>query len=133
MKRFKTKYLESARLLADSPSKNFVNLGEYLLYIRGQKLYSPQYRSFYDYVNDIGLSRATATKLIIVYTVFIACLDYSHDYISKVGQWSWLYEVAKFAKNKKNAAFWIAEIRVCKNRTDLRKRIKRHEARKKNK
>lgn len=80
----------------------FLELGERLRRIREEKLYEGEYQNFDEFLLEAKISKATASKLIIVYETFILKFKMPVKMLSGVG-YSSLYAIAGHVDTKDKA------------------------------
>lgn len=101
--------LQECISLRHSLEVGFLKLGEYLKKIREEKLFEGKYESFEDFLLELRVSKATASKLEAVYEYFILKYRFPSKTIAQIG-WSSLYEIQrKLPKGikKKEVEQWI--------------------------
>lgn len=101
---------------------SFVQLGKRLLEIKEKKRYRPNYDSFAEFLQEMKMDPATATKLMRIYEHFVINLKLPAKEIAKANDWSNVYEVIKVSPNKKLAKDWLNRIKEL-SRSDLRREL----------
>lgn len=93
--------------------------------IRDKSLYEGRWDSFEDYLNDpqMGLDKASASKMITIHEKFIIEYKMSPAQIAKAGGWSKVAEILPTVKDKKSAIEWIDKASSL-SKSDLRKEVK---------
>lgn len=108
--------------LKENLEGNFMSLGERLSMIWKEALYLPNYDTFTDFLEDLKMSRATASKLIQIHEVLVMKYDFEPKEIADAGGWSSVSEVVPFATTKKEARMWLSRVKH-NTRADLRRFI----------
>lgn len=121
-----TNYCEETRKLKGALETGFIKLGERLKKIRDERLYEGRWNNFEEFVADMQMSEATASRLITVYSKFILEYGMDSDEIGSIG-WSTLYVLAKSVDNKKEAKEFVEKALVCK-RSDLEEELREKKA-----
>lgn len=116
-------FCEETKLLKNKIENSFLELGERLLKIRDQNLYTPQWSSFTEYVWELKWSEAKASKLINIYQKFVLNYGFPTERLLNAGGWSGLAEVLALVKDKESAEYWLHELEIS-SRPDLRVKIK---------
>lgn len=102
---------------------SYLQLGQRLGRIVIEKMYEPNYETFDEFLEEIKLSRATASKLINVYSKFIFEFKIRPQLLAEAGGWSKVAEILPFAENKSQAEAWLQKAKHI-TQSDLRKEIK---------
>jgi hypothetical protein len=118
-------YCESTIELKSTIENSFLDLGQRLLKIRNENLYLPQWTSFLEYVWEMKMSEAQASKLINIYQKFVLEYAFPRERLLKAGGWSSLAEVLPMIKSKEDAEYWLEKTEIL-SRPDLRKEKKEH-------
>lgn len=117
------KYCEEALRIKNEIEVRFLELGEMLYEIRVNKLYEPQWSSFYEYCLEFkGLSPSTISKLINVYKKFVLEFNFPQGKLQSVGGWTLLSDISKKCNTKEEAEHWISKASVL-TRNDLKKTV----------
>ena len=95
-------YLKETLKMVASIEGAFLSLAERLYTIREERLYEGEYETFEEFLLTAKLSKATASKLCLIYSTFVLKYKISHKKLAEVG-WSALYTVAGYADTKERA------------------------------
>ncbi len=98
---------------------SFLTLGERLRKIRGEELWRGQWTSFNEYVKEMKMSEATATKLINIYDKFIVKFGFEPQRVIDAGGWGVVAEVLPMVKSQADAIKWLDKC-IYLSREDLR-------------
>ena len=85
----------------------FLSLAKRLKQIRDEKLFGTQWSSFGEFLNEMKLTEAKASRLITVYEKFVLGWGIDTPKLLTAGGWTNLYELGRFAKTKEEALEWI--------------------------
>jgi len=113
---------QEAISLKDNIEGQFVALGEHLKAIRDDKKYLPSWETFADYLQEMKMSEATASKLISIYEKFILQFGYTPLQIVHAGGWSTVSEILPMIKTAEDAKQWLFDAEHL-TRSDLRIKI----------
>jgi hypothetical protein len=91
---------EKTRELKDDLEKGFLVLGKNLHKIKTEEMYLCQWLTWEDYLDDMKLSQATASKLITIYEKFILEWKIDQQLLVDVGGWSNAYTLIPLLKGK---------------------------------
>lgn len=106
--------------LKENIERSFLSLGERLLRIRDQNLYLPSWTSFPEYLMEMGLSEARASKLIGIFEKYVIMGGIDPNTLITPKGWSGLAEFLPFIKTKKDAVHF-AHLGTTLSREDMRK------------
>lgn len=98
---------------------NYVELGKRLLQIRDHELYLANHESFNEFLEELKISPATASKLISIYVIFVLNFGFKPMEIGEAGGWSVVAEGIGVVKTKKQAKSFLHEAKHL-TRNDLR-------------
>lgn len=115
-------YCRSTIQLKETIETSFIALGERLARIRQGNLWEQEWGSWEEYVMELKMSPATASKLINVYETFVVKFQLPHDKLGATG-WASLYEVLPLCTSKEKAEEMVEKATVLK-RDDLRDEIR---------
>lgn len=115
-------YCEKTLTLKSALEEGFVALGERLGRIRDEELYKPQWSTFAEFLEEMKLSEATASKMISIYQKFVIGFGIAPEKIALAGGWNPAYEISTFAQTKKEAVEWLEKSSTL-TRQDLRKEL----------
>lgn len=104
----------------------FLELGERLHKILEGKLYEGNWDSWADYLEDLKLTPASASKLIRIHQVFVLEYKFSKKQIAAVGK-EVSYDLTRVVKTRKEAEEWLdrgQDLRL----DDVRIAIKEHKS-----
>lgn len=87
----------------------YLLLGEKLGAIRDRQLYSPNWESFEDYLDEIKINVSVASRLITVYNKFVVEYGLDTRLIAGAGGWSNAYEISRLASGKEEAQRMLEE------------------------
>lgn len=116
------KYCEDTLKLKDVIENSFLMLGERLKKIKDEDMFKPQWDSWDEYLEEMKMSQATASKLINIYSKFVLEYGISTDILLESGGWSTLAELLPYAKSKEDANELIHEAGIL-TRKDLRVKL----------
>jgi len=119
-------YCNQALKLKKGIELNFIVLGEFLLKIRDEKLYEGQWDSFLEYLEDMSMTEATATKIINIFKTFVLQYNVPREKLVEAGGWTKLYATLPLVKSKSDANYWITQSALLSIR-DLSKEVKERE------
>lgn len=95
-------YLKETMALRHTIEGAFLDLGHRLHRIREEQLYKDEYQNFDEFLLEAKISKATASKLIIVYQTFVLEYNIPVKRLAGVG-YSSLYTIARHATTKDKA------------------------------
>lgn len=101
---------------------SYLDLASRLHKIQLNKMYEPNYESFDEFLEEIKISRATASKLVNIWRLFVIKFKIKPKVLAGAGGWSVVAEILPLAESKKKAEellFMASETR----RKDLRKNL----------
>lgn len=87
----------------------FLVLGEKLMKIRDEEMYTGSWESFNDYLDEIKISPSVASRLISVYSTMVLEYSLEPQLIANAGGWSNAYEITKVSSTKEEALRWLEE------------------------
>jgi hypothetical protein len=101
-------YCNDTLQLKTTIEKGFLMMGERLYKIRAEKLYSPQWSSFAEYLEEFGnMSQGTASKLINVYLRFVKEFEIDESKLLQAKGWTNLAKIAAISRTKEEAEEWV--------------------------
>lgn len=122
--------VHEAMMLRRNIDGAFLHLGKLLKEIRDDRLYEQEYDNFEMLLQDMRLTKGTASKLISVYEQFILKYEISPEQLSEIG-YSSLYEIQKKLPEdatKKDVVEWVEKGKNL-TRDDLKKELDKHDDR----
>lgn len=119
-------YCNETLQLKTGIEKGFLLMGERLHNIRDNKLYSPEWDSFNEYLMEFGnMSPATASKLINIYLKFIKEFGFTETKLLEAKGWTNLSKIVSVSNSKEEAEEWLIKASVLTSR-DLDREIYEH-------
>ncbi len=103
-------YCEQTISLKSGLEEGFFVLGERLAKIRDEELYQPSWDSFPEFLEEMKLSEATASKLINIHLQFVVKFGIDKQKLLEMGGWSDLSEILKLADSKEKTIEIIDEL-----------------------
>lgn len=101
---------------------SYLDLASRLHRIELNRMFEPNYDTFDDFLEDIKLTRSSASKMIAVWRTFIIKFKMKPKQIAQAGGVYKAYEVIKYSNTRKQAEEWL--LRAKENtRRDLRKHL----------
>lgn len=116
-------YCEETRKLKHDLELHYIELGARLKKIDEEKLYEPNFDSFSEYLDDLGIDRSTASKLMAIWTRLVVGFCIRPKVIVDAGGWSKVAELLPVANTKDTSIEWLEKSAVLSKR-DLRKEVK---------
>lgn len=113
-------FCQQAILLKETIERSFLSLGERLLRIRNENLFLPAWGSFVEYLDELGLSEAKASKLIGIFEKYVIMGGIDPNTLITPQGWSGLAEFLPYVKTKEDAARF-AQLGTSLTRSDIRK------------
>lgn len=98
-----SKYCNDTIALKTTLEEGFLVLGERLAKVRDEELYKPTWDAFEDFLEEMHLSPATASKLINIYLKLVIEFKIPKTKLLEMGGWSDLSEILPLVKNKGEA------------------------------
>lgn len=105
-----------ALALKDKIEASFIHLGKYLYEIKSARLFEAGWESWGEFLMDMKMSEAMASKLITIYQVFVLDFKIKTDLIAEAGGWTVVYDLIPLAKDKESALKWL---RLAKDMTRM--------------
>lgn len=102
---------------------SYLDLASRLHKIQLNKMYEPNYESFDEFLWEIKLSKASASKLINIWVRFVIQFKIAPKLLAEAGGWSVVAEILPVAKSKSAAERWLRQAKA-NRRGDLRKTLK---------
>lgn len=115
-------YCQKTMLLKNDLEMSYLLLGERLQRISDEKMYEPNYDTFEDFLQELNISRSTASKLINVWSRFVVGFKIKPKVLAQAGGWSKVAEILPFAENKTQALDWLIKAKTL-TQADLRKEL----------
>jgi len=84
----------------------FIALGERLHEIRRKRMWEGQWDSYEDYLQEIRISKAKASKIVSIYEKYVLEYSVPKEKLTKVG-WSSLYSILPAVADEKSANEWV--------------------------
>ena len=118
-------FLDETARIKEKLEIAFLDLGSRLYKISSERMWEAKgLANFEDYLMEIKLSPATASKLISIYETFVIKFDFKTERLAEAGGWSNLYVLSRLdLKTKKEADDWI-EKTINWSRQDLEQEVK---------
>jgi hypothetical protein len=118
-----TSFVRETLSLRDQIEGAFIDLAARLARIRSEELWREVgYSSYEEFLAEMRLSPATASKLVSIHERFVVDLKLDRDKLAPVG-WSSLYQLLKVVKTKSDAKEWLGKANLLK-RDDLEREVK---------
>jgi hypothetical protein len=102
----KLNYCHKALELKKDIEFSYLKLAEMLYNIQLEKLYEPQWSSWLEFCMELRLSKATVSKLMGIYQIFILKYGFEREEVTVVG-WTLLAETLPHIKKKSDAIKWL--------------------------
>lgn len=116
-------YCSKTLELKDMIERSYLVLGERLMKIRDGELFRGQWETFEAFVNDMKMSKATASKIINIYQRFVVEYGISPERILGAGGWSVVAEALPLIRTKSDAEGWLHSMEHL-SRDDVRREIR---------
>ena len=97
------KYLEETIDLKKTVEGGYLALAERLSKIHSEEMYLPEYESWHQFLDEMDLSEATASKLINIWNRFVIEYGVPKRTLLAAGGWSHAAEILPYAKDKATA------------------------------
>ena len=101
---------------------HFLELGKRLSKIMIDRIFEPNFENFDEFLCEMKMGRATASKLINIYLKFVLEFKFKPKELAEAGGWSVIAEVLPIVKTREEADDWLNKMRTL-NRADLRREI----------
>lgn len=101
---------------------SYLELAERLHKIQLNRMFEPNYDTFEEFLMEMKLSMATASKLINIYLRFVIKFKIQPRLLADAGGWSVVAELLPYAENKTSAERWLRQAKS-NTRSDLRKSL----------
>lgn len=119
-------YCQETLQLKTTIEKGFLMMGERLYRIRSEKLFSPQWSSFNEYLQEFGnMTPGTASKLINIYLRFVEEFQIPEHKLLQAKGWTNLAKIAAISHTKEEADEWLEKATTLSSR-DLDREIHEH-------
>jgi len=115
-------YCEETIALVHNIEGAFIALGERLHRIRNERMWEGRWDSYEDYLSEINISPAKASKITSIYEKYVLEYNVPQDKLVKVG-WSSLYSLLPAVKDKESANEWVDKASVLR-REDIEDEIR---------
>ena len=112
-------YCNDTLALKVNIENSFLQLGKRLYTIREKEMYIPQYETFEEFSLEFKMSRATVSKLINIYQLFVLKFGIPEKRLLQAGGWSSVSELLPIVTTKAQAVKWLDKAEVL-TRADLR-------------
>ena len=99
--------------------ESFLQLGKRLYTIRENEMYLPSYETFDEFSLELKMSRATISKLLNIYQLFIHRFGIPEKRLLQAGGWSNVAELLPVVTTKAMALTWLDKAEAL-TRADLR-------------
>lgn len=115
-------YCEETIRMKDELELSYLKLAERLHRIHLNRMYLPNFETFDDFLEEIKISKATASKMINIYLTFVVKYKIEDKKLALAGGWSVVAETLPYITSKTAALDWLVK---CKHltRADLRKSL----------
>ncbi len=113
-------YCEQAIKLKQHAEVTFIALAGHLMKIRDEKLWNAGYTSFEEFLDELKISPATASKLISIYQKYVIEYGFTDEELSAAGGWSVLAETLPLIGSRSLAEEWLVKSATLSLR-DIRK------------
>ncbi len=101
---------------------SYLALAERLHRIHLNRMYQPNFDTFEDFLEEIKISKGTASKMINIYLTFVVKYKIENKKLADAGGWTVVAEVLPYITSKTSALDWLVKCRQL-TRSDLRKTI----------
>ncbi len=101
---------------------SYLELAERLHKIQLNRMYEPNYDTFDDFLQEMKISFATASKLINIWVRFVIKFKIAPRMLADAGGWSVVAEILPYANSKTSAERWLRAA-GSNTRSDLRKSL----------
>jgi len=98
---------------------SFLELGKRLFTIREKEMYLPSYETFEEFSLELKMSRATVSKLVNIYQLFVLKFGIPETRLLQAGGWSNVAELLPVVNTKAQAIKWLEKAEAL-TRADLR-------------
>jgi len=115
-------YCEETISLVHNIEEAFIALGERLYKIRSEQLWQSNWDSYDEYLMELKISQAKASKLVSIYEKFVMEYGIEQEKLSKVS-WSTLYTMLPLVTDKKSAKEWVEKGELMK-RDDIEDEVR---------
>lgn len=115
-------YCEKALELKKDIEENFLLLGEYLYNIKEHQMYTPQWSSFDEYIDELKMSTSNVNRLIQIHKTFVLDYGFSSQEIITAGGSSSLGDILPVITSRKTAEKWMT-LSGTLTRKDLRNEL----------
>lgn len=115
-------YCQETIALKGDLELSYLDLASRLHKIQLNKMYEPNYETFDEFLEEIKLSRATASKLINIWRRFVIQFKIKPRVLADAGGWSVVAELLPVVENKSQAEKWLLSAKETR-RGDLRKNL----------
>lgn len=122
-----TTFIKKTLELRDHIEGAFLELGERLMKIRNEKMWAGEYESFGEFLEEMRISEATASKMIAVYSTFVVAHNIPIEQLAKAG-WSNLYATLPLLEQKKYTADELVERAITWRRADIQSEVREKQA-----
>lgn len=113
-------YCQETLQLKNGLELSYLDLAQRLHKIQLNKMYLPNFDTFDDFLDEIKVSRATASKMINIWLTFVVKYRIDTRRLADAGGWSVVAEILPYATSKTAAVDWLVKAKVNRRR-DLRK------------
>lgn len=121
-----TEYCASTIELKKTIESGFIALGERLARIKSEKMWESQWNSLSEYLAEMAITDATASKMIAVYETYVKKFGLDEKLLVEAG-WSTLYEARDLVSgsSREEAEATVRKVSLLK-RDDTRQLVREH-------
>lgn len=116
------RYLEETKKLKNGLEEGFLHLGERLYRIKEKKMWEEDYGSYAEFLMDLKVSEATASKLVAIYSKFVLEYKFSYEELAPCS-WSSLYSLMPLATSRSKALALVEDAQQLK-RGDVEEKMR---------
>jgi hypothetical protein len=118
-----TTFIKKTLELRDHIEGAFLELGSRLMKIRNEKMWAGEYESFGEFLEEMRISEATASKMIAVYSTYVVTHKMDITQLAKAG-WSNLYSAIPLLESKKYTIDEVLERAITWRRVDIQNEVR---------
>ncbi len=115
-------YCQETISLKSDLELSYLDLASRLHKIQLNRMYEPNYESFDEFLEEIKISKSTASKLINIWVRFVIQFKIKPKMLADAGGWTVVAEILPYADTKKSAERWLLDAKE-NRRKDLRKNL----------
>ena len=116
-------FCEKTIALKENLELSYLELAKHLHLIELNRMYLPNFDTWEDFLIEVKISRATASKLLNIWRRLVIEYKITPETLAKAGGWSVVAEVLPYATSRTASEDWLCKARN-NTRSDLRKFLK---------